>query len=107
MAKPERDWYDHAPAFSSTPCAVPFPIRNAPSRELELAAVTTTGVVEHWLALHKEQKLWSWGTQPPLMAAFYRNFHMLDSSWNVRHFGIPPLRSFFAVVLFLLSRSYC
>jgi len=50
---------------------------------------TTTGVIEHWLALHKEQKLWSWGTQPPLMAAFYRNFHMLDSSWNVRHFGTP------------------
>ncbi len=57
------------------------------SRELELAVTTTTGVIEHWLALHKEQKLWSWGTQPPLMAAFYRNFHMLDSSWNVRHFG--------------------
>jgi hypothetical protein len=40
------------------------------------------------MALHKEQKLWVWGTQPPLMATFYRNYHMLDSAWNVRHFGI-------------------
>ena len=51
-----------------------------------------TRQVENWMQLHQRQCLWKFGSQPPLLLVFYRNYFKLSPLWNVEFLGYKDMK---------------
>eukprot|EP00123_Amoebidium_parasiticum_P018405 comp24193_c2_seq1/m.44374 comp24193_c2_seq1/g.44374 ORF comp24193_c2_seq1/g.44374 comp24193_c2_seq1/m.44374 type:complete len:984 (-) comp24193_c2_seq1:240-3191(-) len=43
--------------------------------------------IAKWLDLNRQRPIYKFGSQPPLLLAFYRDYEQMDYTWNYRHLG--------------------
>eukprot|EP01104_Vermistella_antarctica_P008930 TRINITY_DN2280_c0_g1_i3.p2 TRINITY_DN2280_c0_g1~~TRINITY_DN2280_c0_g1_i3.p2 ORF type:complete len:188 (+),score=23.62 TRINITY_DN2280_c0_g1_i3:975-1538(+) len=48
-----------------------------------------TGQSEEWMIRNTQQRLWKWGSQPPMNLVFEGKWSRLESVWNFREAGRP------------------
>jgi alpha-1,4-galacturonosyltransferase len=51
------------------------------------AAQNISEKIYSWLELNLEKPIYKFGSQPPLLLVFYKNYEEINKSWNVRHLG--------------------
>eukprot|EP01104_Vermistella_antarctica_P005992 TRINITY_DN16726_c0_g1_i1.p1 TRINITY_DN16726_c0_g1~~TRINITY_DN16726_c0_g1_i1.p1 ORF type:complete len:367 (+),score=62.72 TRINITY_DN16726_c0_g1_i1:110-1210(+) len=69
---------------------------NAGFLVIDLDRWRATGVTQkilYWMDRHKRECLWFFGSQPPLLLVFYRDYEHLDPKWNVEFLGYKSLKT--------------